>query len=124
MQPIYQPLRVLILSKNFAEKVYLISQRRAFERESALRNQIKRAAVSIPSNIAEGDGRGYSKEGIRFFKIAIASAEEVKAQLEFSSKIGIISVEETKQLCEECSIICRMLQKLIKSRLSRKNFLE
>ena len=124
MPPRYEPLKVLVLSKSFSEKVYFVTQRRQFEREASLRNQIKRAAVSIPSNIAEGDGRGYSKEGVRFFKIAIASGEEVKAQLEFSAKIGIISEQEARQLYEECSIICRMLNKLIESRLNRKNSLE
>ena len=124
MPPRYEPLKVLILSKDFSEKVYFVTQRRQFEREASLRNQIKRAALSIPSNIAEGDGRGYSKEGVRFFRIAIASAEEVKAQLEFSAKIRVISELEARQLYEECSVICRMLHKLIQSRLSRKNSLE
>ena len=89
-----------------------------------MRNQLKRAALSIPSNIAEGDGRGYSKEGVRFFKIAIASAEEVKTQLEFSVKIRIINESEARQLYDECSVICRMLNKLIQSRQRRKSSLE
>lgn len=124
MSPNYEPLRVLSLSKDFVEKVYFVIQRRPFEREASLRNQMKRAAISISSNIAEGDGRGYSKEGIRFFKIAIASAEEVKSQLEFSAKIGLVSQGESQELCEQCSVICRMLNKLIQSRLNRKNHLE
>ena len=124
MPPIYEPLKVLILSKKFSQKVYFWTQRRQFDQKAFLRNQLKRAALSIPSNIAEGDGRGYSKEGVRFFKIAIASAEEVKTQLEFSAKIRVISEQEALQLYEECSVICRMLNKLIQSRLSRKNSLE
>ena len=84
-----------------------------------LRNQIRRAGLSVSSNIAEGDGRRYSKEGMRFFQIAIASAEECKSQLSVAGKLGAIPRDEATRTIEDFSIVCRMLNRLIVSRKSR-----
>jgi len=84
-----------------------------------LKNQLRRAALSVPSNIAEGDARGYSQEGIRFFKIAIASAEETKVQLELAGKMGFIDLQLAQSLFNDASVICRMLNKLIETRIKR-----
>ena len=89
-----------------------------------LRNQIRRAGLSVSSNIAEGDGRRYSREGIRFFQIAIASAEECKSQLGVAGKLGAIPVSEANRAIEDYSVVCRMLNRLIISRKSRGDKLE
>lgn len=78
MNKAFQPLRVLELARQTAEDVYFLTGDRRFERESTLKNQLRRAVLSVPSNIAEGEGRRYSQEGVRFLKIAIASAEDAK----------------------------------------------
>lgn len=120
----YQPLRVLELAKQVSEDVYLLTGDRRFERESTIKNQLRRAILSVPSNIAEGEGRRYSQEGIRFFKIAIASAEEAKIQLSLASRIGIAPPEKTTKAIGDLSSVCRMLNKLISSRASRGTKLE
>ena len=120
----YQPLRVLELAKQVSEDVYLLTGDRRFERESTIKNQLRRAILSVPSNIAEGEGRRYSQEGIRFFKIAIASAEEAKIQLSLASRIGITPPEKATKAIGDLSSVCRMLNKLISSRASRGTKLE
>ncbi len=120
----FQPLRVLELAKQTAEDVYLVTGDRRFERESTLKNQLRRAVLSVPSNIAEGEGRRYSQEGIRFFKIAIASAEEAKIQLSLALRIGIVPPDKANKAIGDLSSVCRMLNKLISSRASRGSKLE
>jgi four helix bundle protein len=120
----FQPLRVLELAKQNAEDVYLLTGDRRFERETTLKNQLRRAVLSVPSNIAEGEGRRYSQEGIRFFKIAIASAEEAKIQLSLATRIGIVPPDKANKAMEELSSVCRMLNKLISSRAARGSKLE
>ena len=120
----FQPLRVLELAKQNAEAIYLLTGDRRFERETTLKNQLRRAVLSVPSNIAEGEGRRYSQEGIRFFKIAIASAEEAKIQLSLAMRIGIVPPDKANKAMEELSSVCRMLNKLIASRVTRGSKLE
>ena len=120
----YQPLRVLELAKQVSEDVYLLTGDRRFERESTIKNQLRRAILSVPSNIAEGEGRRYSQEGIRFFKIAIASAEEAKIQLSLAARIGIVPPDKSNKAIGDLSSVCRMLNKLISSRASRGTKLE
>ena len=115
----FQPLRVLELAKQTAEDIYLLTGDRRFEREATLKTQLRRAVLSVPSNIAEGEGRRYSQDGIRFFKIAIASAEETKVQLELAGKMGFIDLQLAQSLFNDASVICRMLNKLIESRIKR-----
>ena len=120
----YQPLRVLELAKQVSEDVYLLTGDRRFERESTIKNQLRRAILSVPSNIAEGEGRRYSQEGIRFFKIAIASAEEAKIQLSLAARIGIVPPDKSNKAIGDLSSVCRMLNKLISSRAARGTKLE
>jgi four helix bundle protein len=120
----YVPLKVLGLGKVLSEKVFIATNDRRFQREVTLKNQLRRAALSVPSNIAEGDARGYSQEGIRFFKIAIASAEEAKIQLSLALRIGIVPPDKANKAVGDLSSVCRMLNKLISSRNTRGTKLE
>lgn len=76
-------------------------------------NQLRRAAVSIPSNIAEGSARHHSKDFIHFLRIADGSAAEVETQLIIASRLGFI--ESDDELISELVMIRRMLAGLIKS---------
>jgi four helix bundle protein len=117
-------LRVLTLANELSEKIYRLTDGRLYRGDGVLRNQIRRAGLSVSSNIAEGDGRRYSREGIRFFQIAIASAEECKSQLGVAGKLGAISASEADRAIEDYSVVCRMLNRLIISRKSRGDKLE
>ncbi len=83
-------------------------------REFALRDQMQRAAVSIPSNIAEGAERG-GKDFERFLRIARGSAAELRTQLYIAKKIGIIPEDRFPQLISEIKEISKMLTGLSRS---------
>lgn len=81
-----------------------------------MRDQIRRAAISIASNIAEGDERDTNKDSVRFLYIAKGSLAELLTQIVISKEIGYLSDEEFEYILEECEMIGKMLGKLIKAR--------
>ena len=76
-------------------------------------SQMRRAAVSIPSNIAEGSARYHPKDFTHFLRIADGSAAELETQLIISEKLGFIT--DTENLAQEIIVIRRMLAAFIKS---------
>lgn len=78
-----------------------------------LRDQVNRASISIPSNIAEGSERGTDPDYVRFLLIAKGSAAELRTQLYIANKIGLLESMPTKGLVKETIEISRMLQGLI-----------
>lgn len=85
-------------------------------RDYGLKDQMTRAAVSVPSNIAEGYDRGTNKEFIRYLNIAKGSAAELRTQLYIAKEIGVITPEAMTELVEETKGISGMLRKLASSR--------
>ena len=88
---------------------------RAFPRRDGgiVGGQLRRAAISIPANIAEGCGKGSRKETIRFFQIASASASEVENHLLIASDLGYLTAEVCERCLGQLKAIQRMLAKLI-----------
>jgi four helix bundle protein len=80
-----------------------------------LTSQIRRSAVSIPSNIAEGASRKSKMEFKQFLYIALSSAAELETQLLISRNLGYLKESEFDILMEELNSISRMTQGLIKS---------
>lgn len=78
-----------------------------------LTSQIRRAAISIPSNIAEGAGRRGNKEFIRFLYIALGSLSEVETQLEIATRLKYLN--EAEIITQRIYFIRKMLSNLIKS---------
>jgi len=89
--------------RTLARMVYEASGKRAFGRDFALRDQIRRAAVSVMSNIAEGFGRGGAREFVQFLSVARGSASEVSAQLYVALDQGYVSKESFGQLQEQAT---------------------
>jgi len=85
-------------------------------RDISLRDQIRRSAVSIPSNIAEGDERDTDRDSVRFFFIAKGSLAELITQLEIATEIGALPATEIAPLTERATALGRQLGALIKSR--------
>ncbi len=81
----------------------------------ALRDQMVRASLSVPSNIAEGHERDSLLDFIRFLRIAKGSAAELRTQLYIAQKLGVLPKEEADRLIQETREICPMLQALIRS---------
>lgn len=108
----YQDLDVWKRSIDLTVAVYGITKKLPKSEMYALSDQLKRAAVSVPSNIAEGQKRYGQKDKINFCGIALGSLAEVETQLIIVEKIYEIS---TESILEECAIISRMLHALIRS---------
>ncbi len=109
----YKDLEVWKRSIELVTDIYNLSASFPESEKFGLVNQIRRAAVSIPSNIAEGSARHHSKDFIHFLRIADGSAAEVETQLIIGRKLGYIENIET--VAGELTIIRRMLAALIKS---------
>ena len=84
-------------------------------KEYFLRNQMLDAAISIPSNIAEGCERGSKLEFKRFLRISKGSAAELRTQMYIAKKAGLINDTEASNAISELMQISRMLQGLIDS---------
>ncbi|WP_022664992.1 four helix bundle protein [Desulfospira joergensenii] len=112
MSSSFEGLEVWKKSCRLAVKVYKIL---AGCKDFGLKDQMQRAAVSIPSNIAEGKERNSDAEFKRFLKIAKGSAAELRTQLYISKEINIISETVSKELLREVKEISKMLQGLISS---------
>ena len=95
----YKNLNVYQDAKRFVVAVYKLLDSFPDTEKFALCNQIRRAAISVTSNIAEGVSRTSNKEKIHFLEIAYASMMEVDSQLDVSIELGYITIENsTKQL--------------------------
>lgn len=81
----------------------------------ALTSQLRRAAVSIPSNIAEGQGRGAGKEFRNFLRIANGSRQEVETQLDLARRLGFISAEAEAILVDRIHELGRIIRGLAAS---------
>ena len=103
-------------AKNLSVSIYTITNSPEFSKDFDLRNQIRRAAISIPSNIAEGEELGSNPQSIRFFNIAKGSTAELQTQLIISKEIGYITESMLEELFTETSQISTMLTKIIKHR--------
>lgn len=95
------------------KQVYELSQMLPSEEKFGLRSQLTRAAVSIPSNIAEGCSRNSEVEFKRFLEIAIGSLFEVETQLIISEELGFIQPESLKPIFDHISKEAKMINSLI-----------
>jgi len=112
----FRELKVWQKAKELAVEIYQTTQKDSFSKDFSLRDQIRRAAVSIPSNISEGDERGSNKDAVRFFYIAKGSLAELQTQLEIAYEIRYLDEQTLNDLEEKCSTIGIMLGSLIKIR--------
>jgi four helix bundle protein len=106
---------LLIWQKSMAlvTEIYRKSQRFPAQEQYGLTSQIRRAAVSIPSNIAEGFGRQSTGDYIRFLNIAVGSLFEVQTQIEIALNLSFIQESEFTIIFESTREIDRMMSSLI-----------
>jgi four helix bundle protein len=98
---------------DLAEQIYRIIAKFLKEEMYALTNQIRRAAVSIPSNIAEGQARKSTAEFRNFLSIAQGSRAELETQILLAQRLNYITQEEATQLCNQTEEISKMLYVLM-----------
>jgi len=109
----YENLKVWQLSIDLVTNVYLQVRLLPKEETYALSDQVRRSAVSVPSNIAEGSSRNSKKEYIQFLYIALGSICELETQLLIAKNVGYFtSIEELKA---QILVIKKMLNSLISS---------
>lgn len=115
----YTNLEVWQKAMNLVTSIYTLTNEFPKEEVYSLTNQIRRAAVSIPSNIAEGRSRHSTKEYMRFVMMARGSVAEVETQLLISQNLNYVGDEKIQPLLEDVGEIGRMLSGLF-STLERK----
>lgn len=112
----FEELKVWQKAVDLAVKVYEITKKDPFNKDWGLRDQMRRASVSISSNISEGDQLDSDKSSIRHFRIAKGSCAELYTQAIISNRINYLNKEDFDYLKKECQEILGMLSNLIKHR--------
>ena len=102
-------------SVDFSVKIYEITRTFPREERFGLTSQIQRAAVSIPSNIAEGQARNAQRAFANHLNIALGSAAEVETQLTIALRIGYIPQAKHEELIARLTEITKMLYGLLRS---------
>lgn len=101
-------------AKDFAVSVYKATEKFPRKEEFGISNQMRRAAVSIPSNIAEGFSRRSMPDKIHFLRIALGSCSELETQLIISKELGYLPAEG---LIDELNQIAKMLNAAMRKML-------
>lgn len=114
----YRDLRVYQHAKDYVVYVYNLLKKFPKEENYALCDQLRRACVSIPSNIVEGMSRTSSKEQLHFIEFAYGSLCETMCQLEIAHELKFISDEDLKQAETRTTAIAQMLSGLRNKRLT------
>ncbi len=115
----YRDLMVWQKAKGLAVDVYKLSMTPPFYRHRSLADQIIRSAISVPSNIAEGDERGTNKDSLRFLQIARGSLAELETQLGIAKEIGLILPAAMSNLSKQIDDVARLIGGTIKMRQAR-----
>jgi four helix bundle protein len=117
----YRDLEVWRRSKAFVVEIYRVTREFPRHERFGLSDQMQRAAVSIPSNIAEGHIKGSDKAFAFHLNVALGSAAELDTQLEIALEVGYLQSEKYRALAAELQEIMKMLRGLLKvvSRSSR-----
>lgn len=111
----FRDLKVWQLGMELVADVYSIT--RAFPKTEVfgLTSQIQRAAVSVPSNIAEGHARGSTREFLHFLTISLGSLAELETQVAIAERINYLDPSVMQDLMHKCDELGRMLRALQKS---------
>lgn len=102
-------------SMDLVTKIYKTTQFFPKEEMYGLSSQMRRAAVSIPSNIAEGAARKYGKEFVQFLHVALGSASELETQILISERLGYLDGQNSQEICNEIFRIVQLINGLKKT---------
>ena len=108
----YQKLDVYKVAKELVQQVYVLLKEYPSEEKYALCDQIRRAVISVPANIAEGMGRTSKKEQKHFLEIAYGSLMEVQCLLDISTDLGYISKDTYNSINTLIFRVATMINKL------------
>ncbi|MGL5939083.1 MAG: four helix bundle protein [Waterburya sp.] len=116
----FEDLRVWQQGIELVKQIYLITREGEISRDFSLREQLRRAAVSVPTNVAEGFERYSRKEYVNFLNIAKGSAGEVRSLLRVALEIGYLDQSTYFRLYEMTKGLSRMLASQIQA-INRSN---
>jgi four helix bundle protein len=109
----HSKLKVFDLADELVVEVYRATRGFPVEERYGLQTQLRRAAVSMPTNIVEGCARNSEKDYLHFVDVAIASASEVRYLLGLSARLGILQQADQEPLVRRYDDLIRSLQKLL-----------
>ncbi len=109
----FEDIKVWGMAKELVAAVYRLSGEGKFSQDFGLRDQIRRASVSVMSNIAEGFERGSKKEFARFLRIAKGSSGEVRSQLYVALELGYVDSHEFSTMRARAEDVSRALSGFI-----------
>jgi len=109
----FQDLRIWQKGIEVVKDTYILTKKFPKEELYALTSQMRRSAVSIPSNIAEGFRRYHNKEYKQFLYIALGSCAELETQIIIAKELNYIDENYKTEVIEKIKYICKMLIKLI-----------
>jgi len=112
----YQDLIAWQKAMDLVEGVYAVSRLLPRDETYGLVSQIRRASVSVPCNIAEGQGRGSDAEFVRFLWIAHSSLREVETQLLLAERLGYVNPKNIQTLVESSAEVGRLIRGLINAK--------
>ena len=118
-RPAYKDLYAWTKARDLAVDLLKVIDSGLPGRSRSLSDQMQRAAISVPSNIAEGEERGTNKDALRFLFISKGSLAELRTQLEIAHLAGHISQEDFVRLESASDQVARLLSGLIRSRVQR-----
>ena len=107
----FKELLIWEKSRSFCSEIYSVTSSFPSDEKFGITNQLRRASVSIPSNIAEGSSRNSNKEFARFLEISVGSAYEIETQLLISYDLGFLKLEQLDILIIQLEEIIKMISK-------------
>jgi four helix bundle protein len=110
----YKELIVWQKAFNVAVDIYSVTKKFPKEEIFGITSQIRRSAVSISSNIAEGSMRGSRKEYAQFLRISLGSCAELESQILLSEKVGLINMEDYTTITSQRTEVIKMLNVILK----------
>ena len=116
----FRELKVWQLGMDLAERIYILTDSFPKSETYGLTSQMRRCAVSVPSNLAEGHGRSSTREFLQFIAISFGSICELETQLLLSHRLNYIKISDLEIilcLLTETSKTIRGLQKALKAKL-------
>jgi four helix bundle protein len=111
----HRDLNVWRLGMEIAERIYALTQSFPNEEKFGITNQLRRAAASVPANVAEGNGRDSTKEYLRFLSIAVGSLAEIETFLELAVRLHFGDRDKINELVDLIGEERRMLRGLQRS---------
>ena len=109
----YKQLEIWKLSRNFSVPIYKLTATFPESEKFGLISQLRRASISVPSNIAEGSGRNSDKDFIKFLQYAVGSCREIDTQLLISCDLNFATEQNIQRLTAELKKVMGMISNFI-----------